>query len=84
MLVIFTSTPNVEATIGGDKKITLILRDKDDLEAESTQFIIGDDWEAFQQDDAIKVLVSSVLFQTTLVYFNTRFMRSLYLAEELK
>ena len=75
---------NLECTIGGEKKIKIFLRDKTKPE-NPTILSTGDDWAAFSQDDAIKVVVKTSSFgEVILVYFNLHHMEQVLLGPDCR
>lgn len=73
---IFTFS-EAEASLGGDQKIQIFLRDKEKPE-NPTIISTGDNWTAFDQDDAIKILTKNTFNEIVIVYFNLKHMEFTY------
>lgn len=83
MYHIHTLCYDMDATIGGKKKIQIYLRDKA-FPDEPTILSTGDDWTAFNQDDAIKVMTRATHGDAIVVYFNMHNMKQILIGPDVK
>ena len=82
MYKIDTLCYDMDVKIGGKKKIQIILRDKTSPD-HPTILSTDDDWAAFNQDDAIKVVAKAIQGEAILVYFNLQHMEQVFINSDL-